>query len=68
MGEFLSNSNSFMERKLKAAIALIRTAHILPAPFASHGNHFIHEDPEQLGYTAIREDEVDVYQPSLFDE
>ena len=68
MGEFLSNSNSFMERKFKAAIALIRTAHILPTPFASHGNHFIHEDPEQLGYTAIREDEVDVYQPNLFDE
>jgi len=68
MGEFLSNSNSFMERKLKAAIALVRNAHILPKPFASHGDHFIHEDLEQLGYTAIREDEVDVYQPSLFDE
>lgn len=68
MGEFLSNSNSFMERKFKAVVSLIRTAHILPTPFATHGDHFIHEDPEQLGYTAIREDEVDVYQPSLFDE
>ena len=49
-----------MERKFKAAIALVRNANVLPKPFASHGNHFIHEDPEQLGYTAIREDEVDV--------
>ena len=68
MGEFLSNSNSFMERKFKAVVSLIRTAHILPTPFATHGNHFIHEDPEQLGYTAIREDEVDVYQPELSNE
>ena len=42
-----------MERKFKAVVSLIRTAHILPKPFASHGNHFIHEDPEQIGYTAI---------------
>ncbi len=68
MSELLRNTESLVERKFKAVVALIRTAHILPTPFASHGNHFIHEDPEQLGYTAIREDEVDVYQPSLFDE
>jgi len=70
MGEFLSNSNSFMERKLKAAIALVRNANILPKPFASHGNHFIYEDPEQLGYIAVelppsriltREDHPEIY-------
>jgi len=76
MGEFLSNSNSFMERKLKAAIALVRNAHILPKPFASHGDHFIHEDPEQIGYTAIetlppsrmitREDHPEIYEQLEF--
>ena len=68
MGELLRNTESFFNRKVKAAIALVRNANILPKPFASHGKHFIYEDPEELGYTAIREDEVDVYQPSLFDE
>ena len=76
MGEFLNNSNSFMERKFKAAIALVRNANILPKPFASHGEHFVYEDPEELGYTAVealppsrlitREDHPEIYEQLEF--
>ena len=76
MGELLRNTESFFNRKVKAAIALVRNANILPKPFASHGEHFVYEDPEELGYTAVealppsrlitREDHPEIYEQLEF--
>lgn len=49
------NHQDFLQRKLKAAKALVQSIHILPDAAGYHSDHFIHEDPENLGYMALRE-------------